>query len=136
MAEQLIKGASRRYVISNAWLDEYSGDASRFVDVMQIRNHPNQSQYLTDLVTLGITIDLAQEQQRASFWLNGFAYGNDDDGTRVRYILEEDDDAYIHRRSVIAGIEHPMRVRRVYPNLTEARDIEFLGVAKISPTGV
>jgi len=135
MAEQLIKGASRRYVISNRWLDEYSGDRTRFVDVVQIKDDPNNSQYLTDLINLGITIDRAQEQMRAAFWINGFAYGDDDDGTDVRYILEEDDDAYIHTRGVIAEIEHPMRVRRVYARGTQARDIEFLGVAKKSPAG-
>ena len=136
MAEQLIKGASRRYVISNWWLDEYREDKSRFVDVIEIKDKPENSQYLQDLIAHGVNIDLDREQMRASFWINGFAVGDTDDkGDKVNCVYEEDDLAYNHVRSFIGAIEHPVRVRRVYPRYTQARDIEFLGVAKKSPAG-
>jgi len=137
--EQLIKGASRRYRIDNEWLELYKNNAKKYVDVAEIAKNPEKSQYLADLndpATLNRKVNLAQEGARASFWVNGFAVGDDEDGNQVRGIYLEDDDAYIHRRPVIGGIEHPTRYRRVYAHGTTGRDIEFLGVGKKSATGL
>ena len=135
MAEQLIKGASRRYRIDNAWLNQFANDADRFVDVVQIKDDPQSSQYLADLVARGVNIDFEQESMRASFWINGFAVGDTDAGDNVNCVYEEDDPAYNHVRAFSGAIEHPVRVRRVYARNTEGRDIEFLGVSKKSPAG-
>ncbi len=135
--EQLIKGASRRYRIDNGWLELYKTDVTKYVDVYEIANDPDNSQYLADLnrAPLNRNVNLEQEQNRAMFWVNGFAVGDTLDGDTVRCIYEEDDDDYIHRRPFIGGIEHPVRVRRVYSQDTKGRDIEFLGVGKKIPTG-
>jgi hypothetical protein len=138
MAEQLIKGASRRYRIDNGWLELYKTDVTKYVDIEQIAKDPTNSEYLADLndaATLNRGVSLVQEQARASFWVNGFTVGEDRDGNTVRCVYEEDDDAYIHRRPFAAAIEHPVRVRRVYAQDTKGRDIEFLGIGKKSATG-
>jgi len=137
MAEQLIKGGSRRYRIDNGWLEKFKTDATKYVDVVQISIKPRESQYLIDLIEMGRTIDYDQEQMRASFWLNGFVVGDTTtNGDTVRGVYEEDDNDYIHRRPFIGAIEHPVRVRRVYSQDTKGRDIEFLGVGKKSSAGL
>ncbi len=135
--EQLTKPSSRRYRIDNGWLDEYQNDASKFVDIFQIAQDPNNSEYLADLnsTPLNRNVDLAQEQGRASFWLNGIIVGDTDGGDNVNCVFEEDDNAYNHISSFLATYKHDVRVRRVYARNTQGRDIEFLGVGKKSATG-
>lgn len=136
MAEQLIKGASRRYRIDNQWLAENSNNASKYVDILEIKKDPRQSHYIADLIARGVSINYEMEQMRASFWINGFAVGDTSDGENVNCVYLEDDKAYNHTRAFSGAIEHPVRVRRVYAIHTEGKDIEFLGIAKTSSAGL
>lgn len=137
IVEQLTKPSSRRYRIDNDWLDEYQNDATRFVDIDQIAKDPTNSQYLTDLnsAPLNRNVNIDQEQGRASFWLNGIMVGDTDVGANVNCVYEEDDLAYNHVSSFLATYKHDVRVRRVYAQNTQGRDIDFLGVGKKTATG-
>ncbi len=133
----ITKGASRSYKINDDWLDAYSNDQTRYCDVSEILNNPATSQYLADLVNMGLNIDYTQEQHKAAFYISGFKVNNGDNGHAVKRILAEEDpvigNAYVS--SYADMVVHPERVRRVYANETTARGIEILGNGTIHNVG-
>jgi len=138
------QAAGKRYTINNEWLIRYTeggddADRSRYVDVLEIKDRPANSQYLQDLIAMNIitTDDLTNEQRKASFFHNGVRIGDDDDGQDVDGVLEEETPRERTIQKYVGGINHPERFRRIYAWGTNARYISFCGYGiNISSAGL
>ncbi len=124
--ESITKASSRHYKISDAWLEKYKNDETRYVDMDEIRTDTTSSQYLQDLVDMGINVDFVREQRKAAFWINGMRTNSN--GANINRVLEEDSNLDADVATCAGYTKHEERVRRVYAHNTTARGIEILGV--------
>lgn len=130
----LVQASTRHYKISDAWLDLYHNDKNRYVDIDEIRKNPSASQYLQDLIAMGIITeaDLIVHQKRASFIDNGFVVGyihDDDDDTDYLTVRGEmAEDHYVDTMQLLPTYAYSYVYKRIYAHGTAARDITFLGV--------
>lgn len=121
------QSASRHFEIEDRWLDQYSNDGDRYVDLDEVRKSTAtniKSQYLSDLISMGIISlsDVDKVAARADFIINGIHIGDDGDlrGTML-------DEAYRDTWTLSQSVTHPLRFRRVWSRYTTARGIKILG---------
>lgn len=122
------QSTTRHYIISNKWLEEYEDDKTKYVDILEIRFDPENSQYLSDLVTMGIIKESERitERTKASFIDNATLVGETGFIKSIRM-----DDTYTDRQPFVGGVLHPIRFRRIYAHGTTARYISFEGFGSI-----
>jgi len=124
--EQITKSVSRHYRINDDWLDKYAADETRYVDIFDIYDNPTSSQYLQDLVAMGVEIDFERERAKVSFWGNGTRINNE--LKTIKGVYEEDSLLDVDSRTYFGFYNHPERYRRIYAHGTTARGIDILGV--------
>ena len=127
----LNRSAGRRYTINDAWLARFTKDATeqdkgRYVDFNEIRK--GTSQYVADIIAMGVNTSIDQERQRADFRLNGIRVGDTDDGHYIDSILEGEGPPQRDQQKYTEGINHPERHVRVWAWETTARHISFVGL--------
>lgn len=126
--------ANRKYFINNAWLARYgrggtAPDENRFVDIEEIKKTPRDSQYLQDLVAMGVTgddFDYDQESKRAEFVVSGIRVG--DGGTQIDGVLGQEHPTLDRfQNDYLLLLQHDEAFRRIYAWDTTARDIMWVG---------
>ena len=121
--------AERKYMVNNDWLDRYTDDADRYVDLIEIAKTPQNSQYLRDLRAMGVDVDDGVESQRASFMINGLRAGDDDGGTQIDgVLLNEHPTIERFQNNYAALVNHPERFRRFYAQGTQVRNLMWVGL--------
>ena len=127
MPAKAIEPPARHYPISNDWLNQFAHDATKYIDIREIKQDPASSQYLRDLVSMGVTINLNAEREKANFHLQAVYIGSVASGQNnmVRGRLAED--SYNDTWPVAAASYLQVKMERVYANGTDARDIKFTG---------
>ena len=135
----LSQPSTRHYKVSNRWLERYKDDKNRYVDIDEIRKNPAGSQYLQDLIAMGIITpdELSVHQIRASFVDNGFMANletYDDYIFAIRGILK-DDGKFIDTLNWLPWFKHDLVYKRIYAHETTARDLAFLGFSSKVYTG-
>ena len=131
-ATNITQSFTRHYPVNDAWLDFYgkngtSPDKDRYVDIDEIRKNPATSQYLNDLIAMGVNIDFNVERQKASFVDNYTFFGDDDHGRYVDAILKDETPQYRDKNKFVEGIFIPMCLKRIYAWETTLRHIWFCG---------
>jgi len=124
--------AERKYMVDNRWLNRYSNDTDRFVDIIEIAKKPRDSQYLQDLVAngwVGAGFDFDQESQKANFMVNGLRAGDDDAGTQIDGALQAEHPVIERfQNNYAALVDHPERFRRFYASGTQLRNLMWVGL--------
>lgn len=124
--------AERKYMVDNRWLNRYTNDPDRFVDIIEISKNPRDSQYLRDLVAngwVGADFDYGQESQRANFMVNGLRAGNDTGGTQIDGALQAENPVVERFQNNYASlVDHPERFRRFYAQGTQLRNLMWVGL--------
>lgn len=141
------QAAAVSYPIADGWLDRYINDNDRYFDLIEIRD--GSSQYITDMIagftqrsqidnnerTWRLRSTPSQEQRNANFFPTGIIFGTSTLGTEINGTLFAEASVLSWGGptplwDLTVGIVHPLRITRIYPRWTTARNIRIVGYSK------